>query len=1474
MRRLTNILHYLLFALILTLMALYLTLQLPSVQTYAINRGIDAAESMFDADIELSSVHFKPFNTIVLKGLNVIDRAPFAEDARDTLLSVGSLSVRFSLTSLFGPNHDDVILKEVKLRDAQFNLVIEDNEYSNNLSRMFKLVSPEEPVPMPDKDIFTIRSLTADNLTYTMRNYIAPITGLPESAINWSNMGVDRIKLRAHNFRISHRHFYATVEHMSFHERTGWDVKELTADVAVGEGLADIRNIHLYDGRTDAYLDYSMTAPITDYADYVNKVVMKADIRSSRWSLDALAHFIPPLNPDSTTFVHLKGKMHGPVADLCGDNLHLDFENSSIGFTLNGGVSKLPDVDNMTFDAHLDNLTFRTEDVCRAINSIAPKARLDLGGIGKGMLYSADVDVTGPINKMKAIATVHQGRDGGSATVNAIVENVLRMGNPPIKVSGKVSSDDLKLQPFIGDDTSLGRLSMSSGVNVTVPSPGGYLSAKLDSLKIKEMEFNGYNCRNISGNIMLQGTDLTADIVADDPALDADITIWSDKYAYNGALLVRKADLHALNVDKRGASNVGLNMYGRLDKDLDRPQGNARLSDILLSNGDGTNRLDDIALEASNNGGKYDISLTSGVADANFHGNRKAFTADFVSGESESLLAFILPGGYMEYGTRVSICLDTLGNVSGDVKSGRIAVNGNFIKDLSAVLSGNINDLKAEIMSSNIHAAGFDLNNSVLNAGMADSTITVSYAFSNLGTPQEADLGDGKLDFRIKPLSKGRMDIFVEPSRINMNGHDWTLQQSAVSINGTEIDVDGFMLRNNDKWIKVDGRMSAGRRDVLKAQISNLDLSVLNRFTATDIGLSGVLNADGAIYSPYSEGIPEFTLDADAKNIRVSDTDLGDIAARSVFDKDGNRMNITVNEHMAGSNPLNAEAVYLPANKTIDALAYLEDFPIGFAQGFLPDVFSRLGGTISGRVAIDGPVESPNISCTDGKFNDTLLEVAFTHVPYKVNGSFEMDNSGIHFVDAAITDRFTGKGTARGGLNWSHFKDMALDLHFDAENIEATNIPAGEPGVFYGNMFGTGTVDITGPFDEITLSADVAISQASNLHIVTSGQMDATKGNLLTFTDPFIRKKDPYEDILKKYGRNDNGELSNFRVRLHTIATPQLNVFLDLGSSGFAAGLNGTGRGTIDLAVDSYPADFKIYGDYTVNEGSFNVNASNLVHRSFNISNGSSIKFEGDVMESAINLDAIYQTKASIATLIADTTSVSNRRQVNCGINIQNTLNNPLVDFSINIPDLDPSVKSRVESALSTEDKVQKQFLSLLLSNNFLPDEQSGIVNNSSLLYSNVSELMANQVNNIFTKLDIPLDLGLNYQPSDRGGTDLFDVALSTQLFNNRVIIGGTLGNRQKVTSSNDVLFGDLDIQYKVIRSGALRLTAFSHSVDQYTNALDNAQRNGIGVTWQQEFDTLPQWFKALFSDKARREVLEGLAAEEEKKTVTLILDE
>ena len=113
--------------------------------------------------------------------------------------------------------------------------------------------------------------------------------------------------------------------------------------------------------------------------------------------------------------------------------------------------------------------------------------------------------------------------------------------------------------------------------------------------------------------------------------------------------------------------------------------------------------------------------------------------------------------------------------------------------------------------------------------------------------------------------------------------------------------------------------------------------------------------------------------------------------------------------------------------------------------------------------------------------------------------------------------------------------------------------------------------------------------------------------------------------------------------------------------------------------------------------------------------------------------------------------------------------------------------------------------------------------------------------------------MGLNYQPNEKGN-DIFDVAVSTQLFNNRVVVNGSVGNKQNTSGGTQDVVGDLDIEIKLDRSGAFRLNLFSHSADSYTNYLDNSQRNGVGLTYQTEFNSIGQFFRNIFSSKSKRQ--------------------
>lgn len=528
--------------------------------------------------------------------------------------------------------------------------------------------------------------------------------------------------------------------------------------------------------------------------------------------------------------------------------------------------------------------------------------------------------------------------------------------------------------------------------------------------------------------------------------------------------------------------------------------------------------------------------------------------------------------------------------------------------------------------------------------------------------------------------------------------------------------------------------------------------------------------------------------------------------------------------------------------------ASLDRLAVSWLDPLLTGIVTDMGGSLSGDIKVNGPFDKLDIKSTGTRFNDLACTVDFTRVPYIINGPFSISEKGVTFENDTIADTFGHLGRVTGGVTYDCFKDIRLGVNFRLRNMLALNTTAAnEDNGFYGRAFATGTVGINGPTDNIKLNIDVRTGDGA-VHIPLSSS-GSEKKSILTFVDNRLPEYDEYDSlIVSKKTAVQEKKSSSLDVKVKLNVTNQTEVGLDINRS-LGDMLKAHGTGNVEINVT--PTLFDIKGGYNVEEGSYKLALMGITSKDFIINPGGTINFNGDIMQSDLDLTATYRTKASISTLIADSTSVNSRRTVNCGIGIGGKLANPQLSFDIDIPDLDPTTQGLVQSSLSTEEKRLKQILALLISGSFVPDESSGIVNNTTVLYSNASEIMANQVNNIFRQLDIPLDLGFNYQPGS-GGINIFDVAISTQLFNNRVSINGNIGNQDYSASNASEVVGNVDVEIKMNKSGRLRLNLFSHAADRYSNYLDQTQRNGAGMVYQQEFDTWEELWNKIFRKGGR----------------------
>lgn len=1466
-------------------------IQLPQVQTAVAEKVTRSLSEKLDGDISIEKIHFRPFSTIVLKNLVIIDKNPVKSPVDSTLEQIDTFfraEYIIARTSLKGlTDKESIKIKEVDVKNAQMNLVLEDLMTDadtiatyNSLSRIFR-IRKDKPrkEPKPD-EIFKINDINIKNMGFAMLNYSSKKIKYLGGGIDWNDLDIRNINLDAEDLSFKDGIMYGKAEQLYFYEKTGFNCHMMSGEARVGRGKTIIDNLKIKDEWSDIYLSQFMMSyrNVDDFKDFIGRVRLDGQIERSVVDFRTIANFAPQLKGNSLR-ADVTGSLSGTVEDFTVKNVSFSSRDGGFSGVVNGRMTGIPETYDMRIDAAITDLRLTTKGLSDFVTHWMRGGCLDLSRFAKGTLFYGKASAKGLLNNLSTTASLYSKIGGVVAEVR--LDEIIRPENP-ISMKGTVSTKDLNLGSVINSDL-LGPATAHTRLSMTIDDG---ISVDVDTLKVNRLNFKDYDYSDILAKGYYNPKSLQATVISKDPNLNF---IFQGGYAKSDKsqntvfkinASVGHADLNAINIDKRGKSIIQLrtnadftktakgNLLGRID-----------IGEIMLENKSGRCDLGDIVLTSYSTDDKYKARLKSEFANGSYIGSASiidfirdlkgitidrelpalsktdgfvwrgnSYEAELVCHDIQNLLSFAAPGLYIENGTSVSAKVSPQGELKAKLKSNRLAIRHNYMKDIFMTLDNTNDVIKGEIRCDEISVASMTVKDNLLQLYAHDNRVGAGYSFDN-HTDNETN-GEFIVNCQISAEEENRtFELFIRPSSLKYNSKEWSIQPSTIVIDGKDISVDSFGAVSGEELISLHGRASENEGDVLSLHLERFNLSAINSLLPSDYGVRGAVTGTVTLSSPVSD--VNIDIDMLCDSSYIANMPLGVISVGSKWNEDDKKFNFFAQNELNGTRNLDINGYFQPGGKILKADIDMNRLQVGYAQPLLKSIFSQMNGYISGSLSTDGPIDQMKISSKGTRLDETWLTVGYTGVPYMAEGDFHMDETGVYFDDIKVKDRYDGTGSVSGSINYEYFRNITFDTRMNVNRIEGINLAENDNEYFYGSIFGSGDIHLTGPIESLVMQVNAVTAKPGKLHIPTDYTSTSPTGsNLLKFkqmeTFTYI---DPYEIFVQK-AKTEEISPNEFLVKVNVTAQPDVEAFVEIDKT---SGNVLSGRGTGNIALEASSDMFKINGDYTIEDGNYKFVTMGIVSRDFQIQEGSSIRFNGNILDSDLDIDAIYKTKASIATLISDTTSVANRRTVECGIKLQDKLSNPQLSFSIQIPDLDPTIKSRVESALSTEDKVQKQFLSLIISNNFLPDEQSGIVDNTSALYSNVSEMMANQINNILQKLNIPLDLGLRYQPNTRGN-DIFDVAVSTQLFNNRVIVNGNIGNKQYSSgNTNNEVVGDIDIEIKLDQSGAFRLNLFSHSADQYTNYLDNSQRNGIGITYQTEFNTFKQFFKNMFSNKKKR---------------------
>ena len=284
------------------------------------------------------------------------------------------------------------------------------------------------------------------------------------------------------------------------------------------------------------------------------------------------------------------------------------------------------------------------------------------------------------------------------------------------------------------------------------------------------------------------------------------------------------------------------------------------------------------------------------------------------------------------------------------------------------------------------------------------------------------------------------------------------------------------------------------------------------------------------------------------------------------------------------------------------------------------------------------------------------------------------------------------------------------------------------------------------------------------------------------------------------------------------------------------------GHCDIDLSVNSL-GDFEMKGDYLIDDGNFFFTLQNLMNRRFTILEGGKISWTGSPYDADVDIRALYKTKASLEGLGIE--EEGTRANVDCYLGMKEQLMDPVIKFGVDFPNLDHNTIQEIYARLDTTNEVQmnQQMIFLLVLGSFsIQQDQASQIGASSV------NIISNQLSSWLSQISKDFDIGINYLPGDDMTKEQLEVALSTQLFDNRVVIDGNVGVMGKQQSSNtSSIVGDVNVEVKITPDGRFRVKAFNRSnVTTSINTLDEVApyTQGVGIFYRKEFDSFGDLFK------------------------------
>ena len=318
-----------------------------------------------------------------------------------------------------------------------------------------------------------------------------------------------------------------------------------------------------------------------------------------------------------------------------------------------------------------------------------------------------------------------------------------------------------------------------------------------------------------------------------------------------------------------------------------------------------------------------------------------------------------------------------------------------------------------------------------------------------------------------------------------------------------------------------------------------------------------------------------------------------------------------------------------------------------------------------------------------------------------------------------------------------------------------------------------------------------------------------------------------------------------------------LNIGLDLNPKAIARivfnqstgeEIRGRTEGHLDVRVNDFE-EIALNGSLQIMEGTYFFTLQNLINKTFKIQPGGTLEWFGDPYAAQIDVLTSFETRARLNPLLPDETDLPGRVPVELLLSLNGGLFQPEIGFNIRVPEADSRLEALIQGALLNEEEMQRRALSLLVVNQFISQDPLASALGGFQGTGQSSAFIANQLGHWISQIAPGMDLGLDYSNDNLSGEQELALALSTQMFNERLQLEGAFGAQSSgQMSTDDIQIQDVTISYDLDSKGQYQVTGQSKSNQSMMNALDGSSTQGVGIRIRHEFNHWGDWKTESFS--------------------------